>query len=50
MQDTLTKLEQMCNQYDRTITPRPKMETNNAKHTNLLGFEAKEPMNYNGYP
>ena len=26
------------------------METNNAKHTNLLGFEAKEPMNYNGYP
>ena len=23
---------------------------NNAKHTNLLGFEAKEPMNYNGYP
>ena len=25
------------------------METNNAKHTNLLGFEANEPMNYNGY-
>ena len=22
MQDTLTKLEQMCNQYDPTITPR----------------------------
>ena len=55
MQDTLTTLEQICNQYDPTITPRstsnkPKMETNNAKHTNLLGLEAKEPMNYNGYP
>ena len=24
------------------------MEINNAKHTNLLGFEAKEPMNYKG--
>ena len=29
---------------------KPKMETKNPKHTNLLGFEAKEPMNYNGYP
>ena len=26
------------------------METSNAKYTNLLGFEAKEPVNYNGYP
>ena len=26
------------------------METNNAKHTNLLGFEVKEPMNYIGIP
>ena len=35
---------------DQLLNNKLEMETNNAKHTNLLGFEAKEPMNYNGYP
>ena len=35
---------------DHLQITKPEMEINNAKHTNLLGFEAKEPMNYNGYP
>ena len=50
MQDILTTLEQCVNMIQQLLPDQPKMETNNAKCTNLLGFEAKEPMNYNGYP
>ena len=46
MQDTLTTLEQceyMIQQLlpDQLLNSQPKIETNNAKHTNLLDYDEK---------
>ena len=46
MQDTLTTLEQceyMIQQLlpDQLLNSQPNMETNNAKHTNLLDYDEK---------
>ena len=54
-QDTLTTLEQCVHMIqqllpDQLLNSQPKIETNNAKHTNLLGYEAKELMIFNGCP